>query len=948
MSAAARPKRLIEVAFPLAQVSKQAAREKNIRHGHISTLHIWWARRPLVAARAVTFAVLVPDPDDPHCPAAFRDTVGKLIARYPEGACGLEQPCDLPHGTLRGRLLHFLAAISTWEASNDPIMDTARELVRVATDSKTPRILDPFAGGGALPLEALRLGCEAYASDLNPVAVLLLKCTLEYPQRFRDGPRGKGKPIQQRLDPGTRGVQAALPATGGDGRSRLAEDVRYWGNWVLERAKKELAPYYPPGPKGETPVAYLWARTVKCPNPACGVEMPLIRQYWLAKKVNKGLALKPQSHGPGKPVTFSIVEVGPKETWPDDGNIGRGGAFVCQACGSPGSEQYLEDEYKAHRGGTRLLAVVGAGNGRQGKTYRLAAATDENVFTAVQRCRTEVSGDLVPSEPIFNEDTRHFSTGRFGLETFAELFSPRQLLALTTFVRLVREASAEIRKATGDPDYTDAVVSYLALGTDRLADYNSSLTRWVAVGEFVGNTFTRQALPMVWDHVEVNPASEQTGGFRGAIEWIVRVIEHESLENIGEPYQQDAAATANGYGPWDAVITDPPYYDAISYADLSDFFYVWLKRMLAEIHPDLFRTPLTPKQNELIQQPIRHGGNKKKAREFYEQGMASAFAAVHDNLKPDGVFIVVFAHSSTDAWEALLTGIIRRGFQATAAWPIHTERDAAIRKQGASAFSASVWLVCRPRMQDETGDWGSVQLELEQHLPARLRALWDQGARGADFLLAGIGPGMEVFSRYARVERLDGSPVTVGQFLDGFLQPFLVRFAAEELPRADERTRFYYVWRMAFADATLPSGEAIKLAQGTGVDLDRLVQTGFLEKRGGKYTLRGRGRVKDERDPSQFGTPAWAGGHRPADVDALHALLHHHRETGTGAAAAYLRRADLVGDNGPWRLAQALSSALERVGGEEMRECQDLLSARDAIIQQARQRGGEQQAMQGV
>ena len=936
-----RPRRLIEVAFPLAQVSKEAAREKSIRHGHISTLHIWWARRPLVACRAVTFATLVPDPDDPNCPPEFQEAVERVVSRSAEPDAHGQPRQD----TLRNRLVDFVARISTWGASKDPVMEGARELVRVANGGKAPKTLDPFAGGGALPLEALRLGCEAYASDLNPVAVLLEKCTLEYPQRFRGGPQGKEN-YQPQLLESERAVQRRLNDER-SGESVLAADLRYWGNWVLERAKEELGQYYPSGLNGETPVAYLWARTASCPNPACGIEMPLIRQYWLARKDKKRIALKPGSKGPGKPVEFSIVDVEPDEDWPTNGTTRRGNT-TCIACGQTADKDYVKREHVAGNAGTVMLAVVSVRKGITGKSYAVSNVTDETAAGAVKNALEGISRDLVPDERT-STVSRYMGPSLWGFETWADYFSPRQLLALTTFARLVRDARPQILAATGDADYADAIATYLALAVDRLADRLSTVCRWDPVSSggsgAVMNTFARQAIPMTWDYAETNPLSEMTGGWPGAIEWIRKVIDALPAQmSPGHAYDQDAAMSANRHARLDAVITDPPYYDAVPYADISDFFYVWLKRMLNEVHPTLFGTPLTPKSAELVQQPTRHGGTKEKARIWYQDGMASAFTAIHGAVGDDGLFVVVFAHPTTEAWEALLAGVLRSGFRVTAAWPIQTEMATRMRARNSAVLSASVWLVCRPRDRAEVGEWGQVQLELEQRLPERLQELWDQGVRGADLFLAGIGPGMEVFSRYERVERLDGSTVGVGEFLDQHVQPAIVRFAAEALTGADGATRFYYIWRMGHANAVLPSGEAIKLAQGTGVELDTVTRHGLLEKRGGKYTLRDRRRALDERQPDRFAVTDESG-RRPTAIDALHALLHFYNASGAGAAAQHINRAGLLGDEQPWRLAQALASVLERVGGDEMRECQELLGARPAIEEAAKRAGGVQRRL---
>lgn len=819
-----RRRRLIEVAFPLEEVSAHSRREKNIRHGHISTLHIWWARRPLAACRAFIYASLVDDPET-------------------------EQE--------REELLKEVADLASWDAVRNPdqvvrlrdkggsglsgakLLERARQRILDCNGGKPPRLLDPFAGGGAIPLEALRLGCEVEASDLNPVAVLILKGTVEYPQKYG---QPDSRPVPEYIRTAGQGKRQASfldgDAVAAYRKNPLATDVRYWGAWMLERARAELAEFYPPDADGSVPVAYLWSRTVPCPS--CKAEMPLIRQYWLARKDKKKVALQPVLDRVNNRVDFDVVEGLDVTGDPAEATSSRGDA-VCLLCQQTVKAEYIREAGNRGEIGAKLTAVVLDADGSGGKRYRADKPDDLQVYrsaeTRLGQLADKASGDLslLPDEPI-SYDPQNLKVRTYGMKTWHELFNARQLLALTTFARLVREAHAEMVRAGLDAEYAKAVATYLGLAVDRLADYNSTITRWASHGEYVGNTFTRQALPMVWDYCEVNPDSGQTGGFEGALKWIALTLEH-----VGRPSlvtSRDARIAQDGSST--IIVTDPPYYDSINYADLSDFFYVWLKRSVGFLHPELLALPLTPKKDQVVMNV--YGGNgagpgrdrREAARRHYVEGMAQAFQAMRASLEPDGLVGMVFAHTDTDAWGTLIEGLLQAELVPDASWPIDTELENKVSRLGQARLSTSVWMACRPRTGTAKDAFlGDVMQEMRPVIRDRLLYFWGKGVRGADFFISAIGPALAVFGRHSRVLRPDGSEVTVRDFLD-LVRRESTTVALEQvlqgadLGQVDPVTRHYVTWVWSYSRAPLDAGEAIALGLATGTDYRETVRPGSI------------------------------------------------------------------------------------------------------------------------
>ncbi|MBI4730023.1 MAG: DUF1156 domain-containing protein [Acidobacteria bacterium] len=739
-------KRLAEVDFPIAEVSRHAAREKSIRHGHPSTLHLWWARRPLASSRAVLLGLLWPDPCDPLCPPEFKAKARELLPRVQGG--GAPGPTN---NDLRQSLLKFIGAFANWDlAANGVYLEVSRALVKAAHGEEPPLVVDPFAGGRSIPLEALRLGCDAFASDLNPVACLILKVMLE------DIPRHGPK---------------------------LAEELRRVGTEIKRQAEKELADLYPKDPDGATPIAYLWARTVRCESPNCGAEIPLVRSFWLCKKANRRRALRHRVVRPaGEPprVEFEIVEPKAEEEVPG-GTVTRAKA-TCVACGAVLPPERVRPQLAAQRGGAdvvfgaeglrtagaRMLAVVTLRPDEQGRHYRLSTERDyEGTRNAQERLAAilgawERDGKMglrpVPDEPLPPIGTLGFRVQRYGMLQWGDLFTARQKTALVTLsVRMARE--------NGD------VIEAMASSLSRLADKNASLAVWNQIGEKIEHVFGRQALPIVWDFAEVPIFSNSTGNFGSGVDLVRKVLEAWPGSLAGQV--QLADATEHPLPDQTATVwfTDPPYYDAVPYADLSDFFFVWLKRALPgrAVLRDPFdpANPLSPKRREAVQDETKRDNGRSKDRAWFEETMARAFAEGRRVLREDGVGSVVFAHKTTEGWEALLSGMIRGGWTITGSWPIATERPGRLRAQESAALATSVHLICRPRPVDAgVGDWADVLRELPNRVGDWMERLQGEGIRGADLVFACIGPALEILSRYAKVETADGREVALAEYLE--------------------------------------------------------------------------------------------------------------------------------------------------------------------------------------
>ena len=747
-------KRLAEVDFPIAEVSRHAAREKSIRHGHPSTLHLWWARRPLASSRAVLLALLLPDPVDEHCPQTFKTRAREILLAMRTRPGRWDEQVKTNDG-LRRALLKFIADFANWDnAANQEYLDTGRKLVKAAHPEETPLVVDPFAGGGSIPLEALRLGCETFASDLNPVACLILKVMLE------DIPRhGPG----------------------------LADELRKVGAEIEAKAEKELADLYPKDPDGAMPIAYLWARTVRCEAPDCGAEIPLMRSMWLCRKPSRKYALHPNIvRDEDVPPRVEFGVFGTKsDSAVANGTVSRARATCpcCKAVLPPdrvrsqlatqrGGADVVFDKQGNRTGGARMTAVVTVKPGEQGRHYRLPTSTD---YKAVWRAQRRVADILdewewsgkkglcpVPDEPTPQKGT-HRSVGSqfplYNITTFGDLFTSRQKATLVDLVRIVRDRNQE------------TLSNLLACAFSRVSMSNMSCTRWNSVAEKMQHTFGRQAFPLVWDFAEVVITAEGPGNWRSGFSLISDVIAASCSDAVGE--MQIADATDHPLPTESALVwfTDPPYYDAIPYADLSDFFLVWLKRSLPG--NQLLRDPfdphnsLSPKSREALQNDSKQYGGHSKNRQWFEEKMAQAFTEGRRVLSDAGVGSVVFAHKTTEGWEALLSGMIRGGLTITGSWPISTEMGSRLNARDTASLATSVHLICRPRPADApVGDWADVLNELPTRVAGWMQRLQIEGVKGADLVFACVGPALEIYSRYSTVETAEGREVGLPEYLE--------------------------------------------------------------------------------------------------------------------------------------------------------------------------------------
>jgi len=941
-------RRLIEAAFPLEQASIDSVHEKNVRHGHISTLHIWPARRPLAACRAALIATLLPDPGtrearDELC-KRIGGTVVKVIRKKQGPAAGRREERIVKE--TQGGILHWGR-----ETERKADLDFFREEIRKAYGGRAPRVLDPFAGGGAIPLEAMRLGCEVTAIDINPVAWFILKCTLEYPQRLAgqkrplpefvrsdrafmesffkaQGFKGaglrsqlrklglEGEPSQQATLKDTQtGSEVDLQIEEHTLDADLAWHVRAWGWWVLREARRDLAKYYPvyadfepleeaaqwrqqhpdqgqpmrlvplrgdgtpdveslnqefdtdylDDPKtprwiAKPAVAYLWARTVRCKN--CRATIPLLKTRWLAKKANKRVLLTITPNTDHTGVVFGVERNVPAiggnnaqkrehDRRLGQGTMSRSGAW-CPCCGKPGTVAMERDDIRveASTGGLGRIMTAVVVEGSESKEYRLPTALEleasANLTSALNDLFERVPFGL-PREPISSGGSR--TTGgasvtvhQYGMTTWADLYTDRQLLAIGTFVRVTRSLSMTLPSHRYDETWTAALMGYLSLAIDRLADYGSTLTHFQPGGEFIVGTFQRFALPINWDFCELNPISRTTGGFNGAITWIGLVVD-QLLSVSAQPVAVTAAnqsALADNPGRCDAIVTDPPYYDAIQYSDLMDYFFIWLRRTLWNSSADTdaaFTQSLGPKwsseeeDGELIDEPSRHAFDPTQSKAVYERGMTRAFENCNRALTPDGRLVIVFANKQPDAWETLVSAVIQAGFCVDASWPIQTERVARMRSLASAALASSVWLVCKKRPATARAGWDtSVLQEMRANIGARLREFWDAGIRGPDFVWAATGPALEAYSKHPIVKKANqpNELMTVSEFLRA-VRRLVVEFvvgrvlgevthapaaavADESAAALDDVTTYYLLHRHDFGMEDAPAGACILYA----------------------------------------------------------------------------------------------------------------------------------------
>ena len=938
MNAVKIPKKLIEVALPLDEINAASVREKSIRHGHPSTLHLWWARRPLAAARAVLFAQLVNDP-------GYERELGRGMNKEKAEA-------------ERKRLFDLIKKLVQWEnTTNEAVLAEAREEIwkswretcalnknhpqakELFNPEKLPAFHDPFAGGGAIPLEAQRLGLEAWASDLNPVAVLINKAMIEIPPKFA------GRPP---VNPESRKQKRV--GTEWKGATGLAEDVRYYGKWMRDEAEKRIGHLYPkiritaemaeerPDLReyvGEnlTVIAWLWARTVRSPNPAYkDVEVPLVRSFHLSTKKGKEAWVEPVIQQDGSGYDFVVRVSGEPEL---EGTVSRQGG-VCIMSKAPMDFKYIRAEGKAGRMGERLMAVVA--EGRRGRVYLPPTKEMEDFARSIQ---PSWYPDLVlPNNP------RDFKTPNYGMRNFGDLFTPRQLVALTTFSDLVSEARAQALhdalaagmdddgrglEAGGDgaTAYADAVAVYLAFGHSRLTNRLATICIWNRIGEKIEQVFSRQAIPMTWDFAEANVFSESTGGWAGSLEWIPKVLELISSTKEGIASQADATIQSSNVKQ--IVSTDPPYYDNICYADLSDFFYVWLRRLLRPVLPSLFATMVVPKAEELVATPYRHG-SKEAAEAFFMDGMTEAMRRLAEQAHPAFPVTIYYAFKQSETkgndttspgWETFLEAVLKAGFALTGTWPMRTERDFGV-KTGSNVLASSIVLVCRRRDPAAPAVSRKEFLrELKRALPEALDEMTASSIAPVDLAQASIGPGMGVFSQYSAVLEADGTPMSVHDALV-LINRELDEYFSDAGGDVDADTRFCLGWFEENGWGEGKFGEADVLARARGTTVDGVRDAGVVEAGGGKVRLMKWSEYPGDWSPeTDSRTPVW---------EALHHLIRVH-QCGGGESEAAALLARMPGRAAAIRqLAYRLYTLCERKGwAEDARPYNELITSWGAV-----------------
>ena len=821
-------KKLIEVALPLEAINAESAREKSIRHGHPSTLHLWWARRPLATARAVIWSSLVDDPSS-----------------HPE-----QFPTEEAQQQERKRLFDILTRLVKWENSNDEgILAEAKAEIMKSTNGNPPALLDPFAGGGAIPLEAQRLGLEAHAHDLNPVAVMINKAMIEIPPKFAG--RSPVNPEAQRQGAANQGWKGA---------AGLAEDVRYYGEWMKQEACKRIGHLYPKAKLEDgseaTVIAWIWARTVKCPNPACGCEMPLVKSFMLSKKKGKEAYIQPTCAGSA--FTYKVVNGKPSA---DEGTVSRAGA-KCLACGTSVAFDYIRQEAREHRMQSVLTAVVA--EGKYGRLY-LTANSEHRNAAYISRPDDAPSGILSGKARV--------NVSLYGFNETSDLFTPRQLTALTTFSSLVSEAQQKAEAdavaagvfndhialsegGSGARAYGEAVGVYLAFGVSRMTDIDNALCRWEVTKTQVRNLFSRQAIPMVWDYAENNVFNNAAGDYTTSLGSIIKVIERFEQQKEGTVRQFDAQSDS---GLRNVVVsTDPPYYDNIGYADLSDFFYVWMRQALKETYPKLFRTMLVPKAEELVATPYRFDGSVEKARDFFEDGMFNTCCRLHDYSRDDIPVTIYYAfkQSETDTedttastgWETMLSAIIRAGFSITGTWPMRTELANRTIASGTNALASSIVLVCRKRAETAGSATRREFINaLHREMRPALEKLQSANIAPVDLAQSAIGPGIGVFSRYKSVLEADGKPMSVRAALQ-IINQELDAFYNEQEGELDRESRFCVELFSQYAFNNIKFGDADILARAKNTSVQALAEHGVLMAAKGQVRLKTRDELPERVD----------------------------------------------------------------------------------------------------
>jgi adenine-specific DNA methylase len=992
-------KKLIEVAMPIKEISAESVRDKSIRHGHISTLHLWWARRPLPVCRAVVFASLVPDPLDQDCPQAFRDAVKLLLDR--QNGVDVYKPYeDIPYtaapdpmeDNLRNRLLMFIgkfsdtyienekrgkitpakdqlssASLIKWDNKNDEeIIGKARRLIWVAHNAKNgasaaelladfdqhygaiksaeselyntpdrhvesedvkrkeaslqaaieafldrmPRVFDPFAGGGAIPLEASRLGCRSYGNDINPVAHIIQKGSLEFPQKY-------GKPIVYSRDEFIRRYSEAeyrrfaadnpLYATSGKVKveNRLAFDVEFYAKELLRRAEAEIGHFYPSDEKGQKPIAYYWARVGTCTNPSCRAEVPLLGQFYFCNKADRKIHLKPIVKD--DMVNFEIRK-GKSDA---EGFVSRKN-LLCPVCGNNTSNAELRRQFLSNEIKEKLLTVIE--DSRGGKMYRLPNASDIETANNVPKVES-------PSEKM-QKNSAGGDTLSWGIDEWGKMFSPRQLLAMQTLVTKLNKLKQELQVTS---DYGKTVTTYLSLWVDRISSRQTSLGLWNTKGEKIEHAFRRQGIPMVFDYPESNPFSETGGGALNQLIWITRFIEAESSSPFSTVLQNASSGEKEQFKSKSltAVVTDPPYYDQIAYADLSDFFYVWLKRTLGDIYPANFATPQTPKSDECTALKHHHDNDYEKAKHHFENKLLQIFDAIEHQTSD--IVSIMFAHQSTEAWTTLCNSILGARLNIAGSWAIDSEMMGALK--GNQAFlSSSVTVSCKPASREGFGEYREVKKAIEQKVEEEVAELYALGFRGADLLTACFGKAVGEFGKYERVEKTSGDEVTVAELLEmtreSAFNALLKGF------KGDDFTKFYIGWLELYGFTESNFDDAAKFTRiGLSINVADLFAHDIFVKNGNKQSL---------ADLAHRTATIKRLGENPNSslIDQAHRAMSLYKRGDRRALLDFIGRVAPSADASFWRVLTSLDELLPK-SMDDQKQAAGLLENKDNLIRES-------------
>lgn len=985
-------KKLIEIAMPIKEISAESVRDKSIRHGHISTLHLWWARRPLPVCRAVIFASLVPDPLDPECPQAFCDAVQDLLANNPLYAPYPDIPYtsiyDPMPDNLRNRLLMFIGKFSPvcqknmlagkttpskdqvqegclikWESKNDPtVLRLARLLIWVAHNSelrpeatytdltvefdeaskaitnaetalyhtpnrhlaspevtakeaalqkaiekfqnRMPSVFDPFAGGGAIPLEAARLGCRSFGNDINPVAHIIEKGSVEFPQKY-------GKPIIYTHEEfmalyGKEGIKlytenfGGMPTGNVEIPNRLSFDVEYYAKKLLAMTEAEVGHLYPADEKGNKPIAYYWARTATCSNPSCKAEVPLLKQFYLANTKSKKVYLNPIIHGTD--IQFEIKEGSYDEKvlpgWNKTGNL------ICPCCGSITTSKQVKEQANKIGLKERFIAIISEGS--NGKQYTIPSIQ-------LEQPHITLLNQSIPTENM-TKQTDLISSRGWNINQWYQMFSNRQLNMLLTINKQLLNLKATLNQS----NYTNILFTWF----DRIAVANTSLGRWHISGEKLEHPFSRQAIAMVFDYPESNPFCNSSGSALNQLEWIIRYIESESNSPFAALFANASSGEKGQFAAktLTAVVTDPPYYDAIAYADISDFFYVWMKRTLGDIYPINFATPQTPKTEECTALKHHHHNSEAEAKKHFENKLTAIFDAIE--YQTSEIVSIMFAHQSTEAWTTLCNSILGARMNITGSWPMDTEMANRSLGLAGAALESSVTVSCRPSERNGFESFKRVKRAIETKVTEEVNALYELGFRGADLLTACFGQAVSEFGKYETVEKADGSEVTVGELLE------LARTAAFNALLSgfdgDEYTRFYIGWLQMNGMGDTDFDDAAKFARvGMSVNISDIFAHNLLIRTGNKQHLATYAeRTINEKLGMSTSDPL---------IDQVHRAMANWRDGDRGKILHHIHIVGKEANNPFWRVLASLKELLPE--GDDLTQVQELISNSADLIQ---------------